>query len=66
MNQAEIPIYAQDLMSILNYKSSNTLRLAIKRGAIPPPDFKSSNKTRFWYRSTLAKAGILQPVALEN
>ena len=63
MNQNEIPIYPQDLMRILNFKHMNTLRSAIKRGAVPPPDIQLSQKTRFWYRSTLPKAGLLQPVA---
>ena len=71
MNQTEIPIYAQDLMRILNYKSSNTLYLAIKRGAVPPPDIQINQKIRFWYRSTLFKAGILEklhsePILLPN
>jgi len=67
MNQNEIPIYPHDLMRILNFKSVNTLRLAIKRGAVPPPDVKLSQKTRFWYKTTLLNAGILErPVASAN
>ena len=60
MNQNEIPVYAKDLMTILNFKHCNTLRLAIKRGAVPPPDIQLSRKTRYWYRSTLLNAGILE------
>jgi hypothetical protein len=63
MNQNETPIYAHDLMAILNFKHVNTLRLAINRGAVPPPDIQLSRKTRYWFRSTLQRAGILQPVA---
>jgi len=64
MNQNEIPIYAKDLMLILNFKHMNTLRSAIKRGAVPPPDIQLSQKTRFWYKSTLLNAGLLErPVA---
>jgi hypothetical protein len=60
MNQNEIPVYAKDLMAILNFKHMNSLRLAIKRGAVPPPDIQLSRKTRFWYKSTLLNAGLLE------
>ena len=35
------------------------LRLKIKSGQIPEPDVQLTQKTRYWHRSSLVKAGLL-------
>lgn len=39
-------------------RSSETIRRMIKDNKLPPPDVNLSQKTRGWWASTLAKAGI--------
>jgi hypothetical protein len=64
--QQEIPIFAADLMRLLGITHPNTLRVQLKDGKIPQPDVRISQKTRYWHRATLVKAGLLpaaQPAA---
>lgn len=56
----EIPIFPADLMKVLGITHSNTLRVQIRDGKVPKPDVQISQKTRYWHRSTLVKAGLLQ------
>lgn len=56
----EIPIFPADLMQILGITHANTLRVQIKAGKVPKPDVQITQKTRYWHRSTLVKAGLLQ------
>jgi len=58
----EPPVFADELKSILGFTHSNTLRVQIKAGKIPPPDVKITNKTRYWHRETLRKLGWLPKV----
>ncbi|MFZ2306188.1 MAG: hypothetical protein WAW73_09470 [Rhodoferax sp.] len=59
MNQADIPIFPTDLMRLLGITHANTLRLKIKSGQVPEPDVRLTQKTRYWHRATLVKAGLL-------
>ena len=59
MNASDIPLFATDLMRLLGIKHPNTLRLKIKSGQIPEPDVKITQKTRYWHRASLVKAGLL-------
>ena len=55
----ESPIFAAELKSLLGITHTDTLRVKIKEGKVPPPDVKLTNKTRYRWRSTLVKAGLL-------
>lgn len=57
------PIFPLDLMKQLGIKHPNTLRLQIKSGKVPPPDVRITQKTRYWHRATLVRAGLLPPAA---
>lgn len=57
--QEEKIYYAQDVKKLLNIKHTNTLRLRILEGRVPAPDVRVTMHTRYWYRSTLVKAGLL-------
>lgn len=59
MTTADTPIFPSDLMTLLGIKHSNTLRVHIKTGRIPPPDVLITAKTRYWHRATLVRAGLL-------
>ncbi|CAB5220706.1 hypothetical protein UFOVP241_20 [uncultured Caudovirales phage] len=59
MNAQDIPLFPADLMKMLGIKHPNTLRLKIKSGQIPEPDVQLTQKTRYWHRSSLVKAGLL-------
>lgn len=59
MNTMEIPIFAPDIMKLLGIRHPNTLRVKIKNGQIPAPDVRLTQKTRYWHRETLVKAGLL-------
>lgn len=61
MNTAthEPPVFAPELKSLLGFTHSDTLRVKIKEGKVPPPDVKISNKTRYWHRATLRRVGLL-------
>ena len=63
MNPADIPIFAPDLMRLLGIKHPNTLRQYIKEGKVPAPSVKITQKNRYWHRSSLVQAGLLQPDA---
>lgn len=66
MNQAETPIFAQDLKRLLGITHSNTLRIMIKAGKVPPPDVQLSQKTRYWLPGSLVKAGLLTDRNMEH
>ena len=59
MTTTDTPIFPADLMTLLGIKHSNTLRVHIKAGKVPPPDVQLTAKTRYWHRSTLVRAGLL-------
>lgn len=59
MNQSDIPYFPADVMKLLGFTHSNTLRRAIKNNHVPQPDVRVTQKTRYWHRSTLVKAGLL-------
>ena len=56
----EIPIFQSDLLRILGLKHPNSLRTYIKLGKVPPPDVRITQKTKYWYRATLERAGLLE------
>lgn len=56
----EIPIFPKDLMAMLGIQHPNTLRLKIKSGQVPEPDVRLSAKTRYWHRSTLVRAKLME------
>lgn len=55
----DTPIFPRDLMAMLGITHANTLRTHIKTGKVPPPDVQLTQKTRYWWRSTLVRAGML-------
>lgn len=59
MTTADTPIFPSDMMAILGITHSKTLRKHIKNGKVPPPDVQLSQKTRYWWRSTLVRAGLV-------
>lgn len=59
MSALEVPIFPADLMRLLGISHVNTLRRYIADGRVPPPDKKISQKTRYWHRSTLERAGLI-------
>ena len=59
MTDQDVPLFAADLMRLLGITHANTLRVKIKNGQVPPPDVKLSQKTRYWHRATLVRAGLL-------
>lgn len=62
--QQEDPIfYPKDVKKLLNIKHTNTLRLRIRDGRVPPPDVRVTLHIRYWYRATLVKAGLLPPAS---
>lgn len=63
MSHYEIPIFQADLMALLGIKHPNTLRLQIKAGRVPGPDVRITQKTKYWHRASLVKAGLLQAEA---
>ena len=66
MTDLDIPIFAADMMRLLGIKHGNTLRVKIRDGVIPQPDVKLSQKSRYWHRATLVKAGLLPPPEQAN
>lgn len=56
----DIPIYSKQLCSLLNGMHPSTLREHIKAKKIPDFDVKLTQKTRYWHRSTLIRAGLLR------
>ena len=60
MMQSEIPLFQADVMQLLGIRHANTLRTWIKEGRVPEPDVRITQKTRYWHRTTLVKAGLLQ------
>lgn len=61
MNLADIPVFPKEMMALLGIEHPNTLRLKIKRGEIPEPDVRLTQKNRYWFRSTLVSRGLLPP-----
>ena len=59
MNNQEIPVFPKDLMTHLGIKG-DALKQLIKTQKIPPFDVFLTQKTRFWHRSTLVKAGLMR------
>lgn len=53
-------IYRQELYKMLGV-TSESLRGWIKKGKIPPPDIKITQRTVGWKLSTLEAAGIKLP-----
>jgi hypothetical protein len=61
MNLAETPVFPHELRSYLGNMSPTTLRDQMKAKRIPPFDKVITQKTRYWHRSTLERAGLLPP-----
>ncbi len=55
----EPPVFAAELKALLGFSHTSTLRLKIKEGKVPPPDVRISQKSRYWHRETLRRAGLL-------
>ena len=55
----EIPIFPRDLMAHLGIKGHALTRLIADR-KVPEFDVKLTQKTRYWHRSTLVRAGLFQ------
>ncbi len=55
----EPPVFAEELKALLGFAHTNTLRVQIKAGKVPPPDVRISAKTRYWHRETLRRVGLL-------
>lgn len=60
MNQYEIPLFQADVMALLGITHPNTLRQWVKQGRVPAPDVRITQKTKYWHRTSLVKAGLLQ------
>lgn len=56
----ETPFFPRDLMEITGIKTADTLRKHIKAGKVPPPDVAITRKTRYWLRSTLERAWLIE------
>lgn len=56
---SEVPLFPKDVMALLGIRHPNTLRTMIKQRRVPEPDVKLTQKTRYWHRATLEKAGLL-------
>ena len=56
----EPPVFVRELKSLLGITHTDTLRIKIRDGKVRAPDVKISNKTRYWYRRTLVKAGLME------
>lgn len=61
MSETDIPVFPADLMPLIGITHTGTLRKQIKAGKLPDFDKKISQKTRYWFRSTLVEAGVLPP-----
>lgn len=59
MTNIDIPVTPQQLRDHLGI-SATTLRDHMQANKIPPFDMVLSQKTRYWHRSTLERAGILK------
>lgn len=57
-------IWRKDLRKLCGDVCGETIRLWIKSGKLPPPDFKLTLKTMGWKVSTLRAAGF--PVSVES
>lgn len=60
MNIADTPVFPKEMLALLGNIHPSTLRDQIKAGKIPDYDVKLTQKTRYWYRSTLERAGLLK------
>lgn len=60
INAAETPVFPNQLRAHLNNMSATTLRDQMKAKKIPPFDKVITRKTRWWYRSTLEREGLLK------
>ena len=49
-----------ELQKMLGGVSSETMRVWIRDGKLPPPDVKITQRTTGWRRSTLRAAGIVE------
>ena len=56
----EIPLFPKDVMALLGITTSDTLRKYIKAQKVPAPDVVVTRKQRYWWRSTLERAGLIQ------
>lgn len=61
MSDLDVPVFPHELRTYLKIKSASTLRDQMKAKRIPPFDMVVTQKTRYWYRSTLERAGLLPP-----
>jgi hypothetical protein len=57
----EAPVFVEELKALLGLKHTNTIRVMLRDGKIPQPDFRISQKSRYWHRASLRKCGILPP-----
>jgi hypothetical protein len=61
INEDETPVFPGELRSYLGNLSATTLRDQMRAKRIPPFDKVITQKTRYWHRSTLERAGLLPP-----
>lgn len=61
MEEPDIVIWRSELREMLGGVCSETIRLWIKSGKLPPPDVKLSLRTMGWRLSTLRAAGLNLP-----
>jgi hypothetical protein len=64
MSNFDIPFFPADIMRLTGITHTGTLRKKIIAGVIPKPDVQLTQKTRYWHRATLVKAGLLPPEAI--
>lgn len=62
MSDLDIPVFPHELRTYLKIKSASTLRDQMKSKKIPAFDVVVTQKTRYWFRSTLVKHGLLPPM----
>lgn len=61
MSDVDIPVRPEELMRAMGIEHPSTLRRHIKTNKVPPYDKVVTQKTRYWFRSTLVNAGLLPP-----
>ncbi len=62
MSELDPPVFTEDLMRAMGIQHPCTLRRHIKAKKVPPYDKVITQKTRYWFRSTLVKHGLLPPM----
>lgn len=61
--QIEPMVSFDELRKVLGGLHPDTIRVKIKAGKLPPPDWQASQRLRMWRRQTLIAWGLLPQTA---